>query len=139
MCWYYRLTVELPREFDLMTADAWRDGRWCAINVQLLVQLVLIPQAVDERSIFGNLCVMLYNMVRVPPSSGRQIDEEEEADVRDVDKAISSSHEQTRSRQTTTSTVAHQHKRIRETTKSRLFIITQIYIVNIAIYFKDIL
>ena len=96
--------VELPREFDLMTADAGRDGRWCAINVQLLVQLVLIPQAVDERSIFGNLCVRLYIIsVEYHHRHGAQIDEEEEeeADVRDVDKAISSSHEQTR--QTTTS------------------------------------
>lgn len=55
----YGLTVELPREFGLVAADAGRDGRRCAINVQLLVQLVLIPQAADERSIFGNLCVML--------------------------------------------------------------------------------
>ena len=54
--------VELPGEFDLMTTDAGRDGRWCAINVELLVEFVLIPQAVDERSIFGNLCVMwCYN------------------------------------------------------------------------------
>lgn len=53
----YRLTVELPSELGLVTVDARRDGRRCAINVQLLVDFVLIPEAVDERSIFGHLCV----------------------------------------------------------------------------------
>ena len=54
----YRLTVEPPDEPGLVGADVGRrDGRRCAINVQLLVQLVLIPQAADERSVFGNLCV----------------------------------------------------------------------------------
>lgn len=51
------MTVELPREFGLVAADAGRDGRRRAINVELLVQFVLIPQAVDERTVFGNLCV----------------------------------------------------------------------------------
>jgi hypothetical protein len=53
----YGLTVELPGEFGLVAADAGRDGRRRAINVELLVQFVLIPQAVDKRTVFGNLCV----------------------------------------------------------------------------------
>ncbi len=64
-----------------MGADVGRDGRRCAINVQLLVQLVLIPQAADERSVFGNLCYVRTSTC--PISVTRRANNERQTDESD--------------------------------------------------------